>query len=70
LASAVVALSGVGLFSGAIMARIVGVALAFISALIGFFWIPWYPFWAILIVAVSFFVIWALVAHGRDVKER
>jgi hypothetical protein len=65
-----VALSGIGLFSGETMARIVGVALAFISALVGFFWIPWYPFWAILIVAVSFFVIWALVAHGGELKER
>jgi hypothetical protein len=66
---AVVALAGLGLFSGAILARIVGVVIAFLSALVGFSWIPWYPFWAILIVTASFFVMWALIAHGRDVTQ-
>ena len=66
----VVALAGVGLFTGSLLARIVGVAMAFISALVAFSWIPWYPFWAIIIVTASFFVIWALVAHGRDLKEQ
>ena len=29
--------------------------------------IPYYPFWALTIIALDVFVIWALAAHGRDV---
>jgi hypothetical protein len=61
--------AGFGLFSGAVWARTIGVIMAMLAALIGFAWIPWYPFWAILIVAVSVSVIWALIAHGRDIAE-
>jgi hypothetical protein len=64
-----VALAGLWLFSGTTMARVGAVAMAFISALVGFSWIPWYPFWAILIVTASFFILWVLMTHGRDAKE-
>jgi hypothetical protein len=64
-----VLLAGLGLFSGAVWARTIGVIMAFIAALVAFAWIPWYPFWAILIVIASVFVMWALTAHGRDISE-
>ena len=64
-----VALSGFYLFSGAVMARIVGVAMAFFSVLVGFAWLPWYPIWGITIVAVGISVIWALTADGRDAAD-
>ncbi|HEU4528314.1 MAG TPA: hypothetical protein VFT80_10340 [Actinomycetota bacterium] len=63
----VVALAGFGLFSGAVWARTIGVIMALISALIAFAWIPWYPVWGIIIIAMAIAVIWALTAHGRDV---
>ena len=59
----------VGLFSGAVWARTVGVILAVISAIVGFAWLPWYPIWGIVIIAIAISVIWALTAHGRDVVE-
>jgi hypothetical protein len=65
----VVALAGFGLFSGAVWARTVGVIMAVISALIAFAWIPWYPVWGIIIIAMAIAVIWALTAHGRDVTS-
>jgi hypothetical protein len=37
-----------------------------ISDLINFAWLPWYPVWAIVVIAVDVAVIWALTAHGRD----
>jgi hypothetical protein len=40
--------------------------LAMISALTNFAFIPFYPFWSILIIALNVFVIWALLAHGGD----
>ena len=63
----VVLIAGFGLFSGAVWARTVGVIMAVISAIIGFAWIPWYPVWGIVIIAIAISVIWALTAHGRDV---
>jgi hypothetical protein len=63
----VVFFAGVGLFTGAVWARTVGVFLALVSAVVAFAWIPYYPFWAIMIAASAVFVIWALTAHGRDV---
>src|SRR5689334_5512433 len=62
-----VLLAGFGLFSGAVWARTVGVFMALLATLVGFAWLPWYPFWAILIIVASISVIWALTAHGRDI---
>ena len=59
--------AGVGLFSGAVWARTVAVAVAAVSILVNFLWLPYYPVWAVLIIAFDMFVIWALTAHGRDV---
>ena len=59
--------AGIGLFSGAVWARTVGVILAGISGLVAFAWLPYYPVWAILFVTLSVFTVWALTAHGRDI---
>jgi len=32
-------------------------------------WLPYYPWWALLIIAVDAFVIWAVTAHGRDLSN-
>src|SRR5436309_923375 len=65
----VIFLAGLALFSGAVWARIVGVILSLISAVVAFAWVPWYPFWGLTIVAIAVFVIWSLTAHGRDVRD-
>lgn len=61
--------AGFFLFTGAVWARIVGVAVALLAALAAFAWIPWYPVFAIVLIAVSAAVIWALTVHGRDIAE-
>ena len=63
----VILLAGFGLFSGAVWARTVGVIIAAVSALVSFAWIPIYPIWSIVIIAIDVAVIWALTAHGRDI---
>jgi hypothetical protein len=63
----VVILAAVGLFSGRVWARTVGVILAVISSIAAFAWLPYYPVWGILQIAAAFAVIWALTLHGRDV---
>ncbi len=65
----VVAASGLGLFSRAVWARIVGVIVAAIAAVTAFAWIPWYPVWAIIFLTMSVLVIWALTVHGRDFAQ-
>lgn len=63
----VVAVAGFFVFRGAVWARTVGIALAALSAVLNFAWLPYYPVWSILIIAFDAAVIWALTAHGRDV---
>jgi hypothetical protein len=53
-----------GLFTGAGWAVVVGIFLAGLSALANFFFIPYYPFWAILVIALDVWVIWSLTRPG------
>jgi hypothetical protein len=62
-----VVLAGIFVFSGAVWARTVGVLLAALSAVANFMWLPYYPIWALVIIALDVFVIWALTVHGRDI---
>jgi hypothetical protein len=61
--------AGFFLFAGTVWARIVGVTVAVLWALFAFAWMPWYPVWAIMLIAISVSVIWALTAHGHDIVE-
>ena len=36
------------------------IALAALSAIANFFFIPYYPFWSILVIAIDIWAIWAL----------
>ena len=65
----VVLVAGFGLFSSAVWARIVGVIIAVLAALESFAWLPYYPGWAILFIAASIAIIWALTVHGHDIAE-
>lgn len=60
----VVAAAGWGVFNGATWGRVVGISLATISAIANFFWIPYQPVWAILIIALDVLVIGALASYS------
>ncbi|TXS30428.1 hypothetical protein EAO71_18360 [Streptomyces sp. ms191] len=63
----IVALAGLALFSGKLWARIIGIAVAAVAMLANFTWLPYYPFWAIVLIVIDGFVIWALcVGTARD----
>ena len=66
---AIILFAGFGLLSGAVGARTVGVIMAALIGIANFMWLPYYPFWALTLIVVCIFVIWALTAHGRDVTE-
>ena len=65
----VVVVAGFGIFRGTMLGRTVGVIVAGLSGLTAFAWIPYYPLWGIVLVALSVAVIWALTAHGTDLAE-
>jgi hypothetical protein len=64
-----VGFAGLALLRGATWARVIGVILATISAIVNFAWLPWYPVWAIVVISIDIAIIWALTAHGRDIKQ-
>ena len=53
---------GICLLLGQGWAMIAGIVVASISALINFTWLPYQPFWAILLIAVDLLIIWALAS--------
>jgi len=57
---AILVLVGVGILRGSVMAASAGIGLAVVSALAQFAFMPYYPFWAMLIIAMDVLVIWAL----------
>jgi hypothetical protein len=61
--------AGVAIFSGRVWGRTLGVIAALISAVLNFAFIPAYPVWSILIITVDVFVIYALIAHGGELRE-
>jgi hypothetical protein len=61
---ALVILAGFGLFSGSKAAAIFALVLAVLSAIANFGFIPYYPVWALFIIAVDVFVIWAIARSG------
>ena len=69
IAGVLVFFAGLGLFTGRMWARTVGVILVSISALINFAWANLYPFWSLTLLALDFFIIYAIIAHGAEMKE-
>lgn len=64
----VVIFAGYGLLSGQTWARVVGIILASLSALVNFAFIPYYPFWSLTIIALDVFIIWALATQARSFR--
>ena len=56
--------TGYFLFARATWAAGVALGVAVLSAVANFFFIPYYPFWAILEIALAVWVIWALKRPG------
>jgi hypothetical protein len=56
--------TGWGLFAAKEWAAVTAIFLAMLSAIANFFFIPYYPFWAILVIALDIWVIWALTRPG------
>ena len=56
---------GVAMIMGQGWSFVVGIIVAIISAVSQFMWLPYYPVWAIVIIALDVAIVWALVARLR-----
>ncbi len=65
----VVAFAGYALFAARTWARVIGVTFAVLSAIANFLFIPYYPFWSLLIISLDIWVIWALTRHVSSADE-
>ena len=64
----VLVLTGLALFTGATWARIVAVIAAILSAIGQLFLVPAQPWWALIVIAIDVLVIYAVTAHGRELR--
>jgi hypothetical protein len=66
---AVAILVGVCLLAGQMWARVVAVLVAFVSALTNVAFLPAYPVWSVMMIALDIVVIWAITMHGGELRE-
>lgn len=56
----VMVIVGIALISGVTWARVSAMVIAALSILVNFMWLPYYPGWALAIIALDVVVIWAV----------
>ena len=59
----VLAVTGFFILTGQTWARVIDIAVAALSALSNFLFIPYYPLWALVLIALDVAVIWALTTY-------
>jgi hypothetical protein len=59
-----IAAAGIGLFAQQAWAGIVAIILAVLSAVANFLFIPHYPVWSLVVIALDVWVIWSLTRPG------
>ncbi|MHC3001812.1 DUF7144 family membrane protein [Gordonia sp. GN26] len=57
---AIAIIVGAGLVGGAGWARFTAIVIAGLSIIANFLWLPYYPWWSILVIALDVVVIWAV----------
>jgi hypothetical protein len=64
LLGVIIAATALGLFSRSAWAGVTAVFLAMLGAVANFLFIPYQPFWAIVLIALNVWVIWSLTRPG------
>ncbi|MET8654197.1 DUF7144 family membrane protein [Nocardia aurea] len=55
-----------GMFAGAVWARVAAIVIAALSIVANFLWLPYYPWWSVVVIAVDIVVIWAVATWRAD----
>jgi uncharacterized membrane protein len=66
---AVAIVAGLGLVAGNMAARVVGVGVAVVSAVVNMAFLAAYPVWSAIMIAVDVLVIYAIIVHGGELKD-
>ena len=64
----VVIAAGLGVMVGQMWARVVGIILAVLSAVVNIAFLAAYPVWSTIVITLDVLVIYALTVHGRETK--
>jgi cytochrome c oxidase subunit IV len=56
--------TGFGLFARRPWAGVTAIMLCMLSALVNFFFIPYYPIWSLLVIGLNLWVIWSVTRPG------
>ncbi|GHF58457.1 hypothetical protein GCM10010218_44710 [Streptomyces mashuensis] len=57
---------GIGLFKVSTWARVLGIVIAGLVLLANFLFLPYYPLWSLVVIALCAFVIWGLCVVRHD----
>jgi hypothetical protein len=60
----------VGLITGVVWARLFAIFMACISIVVMFMWLPYYPLWSIIVIALDVVVIWAVATWDTAAAPR
>jgi hypothetical protein len=63
---AILVVAGLGVMVDQTWARVAGIVVALLSALVNLAFAPAYPIWSALVIALCVVVIYALTVHGRE----
>ncbi|NMO52274.1 hypothetical protein HH310_13840 [Actinoplanes sp. TBRC 11911] len=61
-------ITGVGVLAGQMWARVIGIIIAGLSALANLAFLPAYPIWSTIMIALDVLAIYALAVHGREAR--
>ncbi len=65
----IVVAAGVALFSGKMWARVLGTAMACVSAIVNVGFLAAYPLWSALVIFMDIAIIMALTVHGSAMED-
>lgn len=68
IGGAIAIVVGACLLAGQMWARVVAVVVAMLSAFANIMFLPAYPVWSMIMIAVDVLVIWAVTVHGSEVR--
>jgi hypothetical protein len=64
----VIAGAGLGVMVGQMWARVVGILVALVSAVVNLAFLAANPVWCTIMITLDVLVIWALTVHGKETK--
>lgn len=65
----VVLLTGMALFTGSIVARIIAIGIAVLQATLNLLVIGAYPVWSVIVITLDVLVIYAIAVHGDELRD-